>query len=94
MAPLVKAAVMSGIDAPKAAKFLQACLGLTGAAIADFRSEHDNAMFAMSLGYNTHSEYRAGEKVETIVNAVASKHTARHAFRRLARARATDKESQ
>jgi hypothetical protein len=83
VASIVRALCMSRVKTTRAAQIAAARAGLTGVAFAEFRSEQADLLTAMAVGFNTHSEHRAG-KVESIVGDVSNR-SARQSFRRLAR---------
>ncbi len=87
VAAVVSALTMSGIPSTKAAKAAATVAGLTGVAIADFRSEQDDLRTAMCLEFNKHSKYRTPrDKVEDGIADTVSDVSARQALRRRARA--------
>jgi hypothetical protein len=85
VASVVAALTMSGVPPTRAAKIAATWAGLTGVAIADFRSEQDDLRTTMGLMFNTHSEHRTASKVEHGIADVVSDRSARQVFRRRAR---------
>lgn len=84
VAAVVSALTMSAVPSTKAAKAAATWAGLTGVAIADFRSEQDDLRTTACLMFNTHSKYRTGKVEHGIADTVSDK-SARQAFRRRAR---------
>jgi hypothetical protein len=96
VAAVVSALTMSALPSTKAAKAAATWAGLTGVAIADFRSEQDDLRTAACLMFNTHSEYRTprdkvvsgpvlGNHADRGIADKVSDVSARQAFRRRAR---------
>jgi hypothetical protein len=82
VASIVSALSMSGVKTTRAAQIAAAWAGLTGAAIADFRSEQKAMLTTMCLEFNKHSPFREGAKVEYHIAPNISDVGSRQVFRR------------